>query len=157
MNCKDVEKHIVSGEELPFEAQMHLMQCKECQRFSEVYLLASGIAGEPSAECDAKCRAMFRRESGLLRVYRHRLISSIAAALVIICGTLTFFVIQSDIAESEIASADVDFPEEYDEDWLLLANEDLEHLIPSAEDDKTPMKQLYVELASLEVDFYDFF
>ena len=63
---------------------------------------------------------------------------------------------KEDMAEPQVAA--VSRREvRYDDDWLLLADSDLEKLELSKEDDKAPFKELYAEIASMEMDFYDLF
>ncbi|MBQ7177508.1 MAG: hypothetical protein IJS08_08845 [Victivallales bacterium] len=159
MDCKEVEQQIVSGRELTHEAQSHLLHCRDCQDFSMLCLLAEKREGAPSAESDAKCLGLLRMHERLTPVAsrRGRLFASIAAALLVICGVLTMLELQKeDAAEPQVAA--VSHREvRYDDDWLLLADSDLEKLELSKEDDKAPFKELYAEIASMEMDFYDLF
>ena len=83
MDCKKVEEKIVAGEPLDVDAELHLLQCKNCQAFSEVHNLAVGLP-EISEETDsavmAKCRASLRRPAFL----SFRRIAAVAACLVIV-------------------------------------------------------------------------
>ena len=157
MDCKEVEQQIVSGQELTHEAQSHLLHCRNCQDFSMLCLLVEKREGAPSAESDAKCLGLLHRHERLTPVIsrRGRLFASIAAALLVICGVFTMLELQKeDTAEPQVAA--VSHREaSYDDDWLLLADSDLEKLELGKEG--TPFKELYAEIASMEMDFYDLF
>ena len=160
MDCKEVERQIVSGQELTAEAQSHLLQCKDCQDFSMLCLKLERREGAPSASVDAKCRGLLhadgRRLVSVSRV-RGRIFTSIAAALLVICGVLTFLESQKPaVNEPQLASI-ISNQVVYDDGWMLLADNDLEKLELGKEEDKAPIKQLYAEIASMEIDFYDIF
>jgi len=160
MDCREVERQIVSGDELSAEAQAHLLECEKCQEFSLLCLMAEGRLGGPSARSDAKCRALMSNveRPSSLSFARGRLFASIAAALLVICGLMTFLALkQGDFADGPVAVASLKPVENLSLDWLLLADSDLENLELSKEDEKEPMKQLYAEIASMEMDFYDLF
>ncbi|MBR6374397.1 MAG: hypothetical protein IKS20_14565 [Victivallales bacterium] len=159
MDCKEVEQQIVSGQELTHEAQSHLLHCRDCQDFSMLCLLAEKREGAPSAESDAKCLGLLHRHERLTPVAsrRGRLFASIAAALLVVCGVLTMLELQKEeTAEPQVAAV-MRHEDRFDDDWLLLADSDLEKLELSKEDDKAPFKELYAEIASMEMDFYDLF
>jgi len=159
MDCKEVEQQIVSGQELTGEAQSHLLHCEECQEFSMLCLCAEGRHGAPSAESDAKCRGLLRKQSRLTPVCiaRTRLFTSAAAALLVLCGIATMLHLHNG-GNGNVQVASVQpIVAHMDDDWLLLADSDLEKLELGKEEDKAPIKQLYAEIASMEVDFYDIF
>ena len=144
MDCKEVEQQIVSGQELTHEAQAHLLHCRDCQDFSMMCLLAEKREGAPSAESDAKCLGLLHRHERLTPVIsrRGRIFASIAAALLVICGVLTMLELQKEeAAEPQVAAVSHDKTSN-DDDWLLLADSDLEKLELSKEDDKAPFKEL---------------
>ena len=159
MDCKEVEQQIVSGRELTHEAQSHLLHCRECQDFSMLCLLVEKREGAPSAESDAKCIGLLHRHERLSPVARRRgrLFASIAAAVLVVCGVLTMLELQKEEVAAPQVAAVSRREVRYEDDWLLLADSDLEKLELSKEDDKTPFKELYAEIASMEMDFYDLF
>lgn len=163
MNCKEVEQQIVSGQELTHEAQSHLLHCRACQDFSMLCLLAERREGAPSAESDAKCLSLLHRQERLTPVAsrRGRVFASIAAALLVVCGVLTMLELQkADMVETQVAAVSRHEVRRYhdsDGAWLLLADSDLEKLELSKEEEKAPFKELYAEIASMEMDFYDLF
>lgn len=161
MDCREVERQIVSGDELSAEAQAHLLECEKCQEFSLLCLIAERRLDGPSAESDAKCRALMSNVESQSSLFfaRGRLFASIAAALLVICGVMTILAVkQGNLAEEPVAVASLKpAAENLKLDWLLLADSNLENLELSKEDEKEPMKQLYAEIASIEMDFYDLF
>ena len=120
-------------------------------------LLAEKREGAPSAESDAKCLGLLHRHERLTPVAsrRGRLFVSIAAALLVICGVLTMLELQKEEVAAPQVAAVSRREVRYDDDWLLLADSDLEKLELGKEE--APLKELYAEIASMEMDFYDIF
>ncbi|MBQ6472035.1 MAG: hypothetical protein IJJ33_08630 [Victivallales bacterium] len=100
MNCPDVEKQIVEGAPLTGEAGLHLLNCRQCQRFARAAGLAlyAGRVQSPSRSLDDQvlnaCHARQRdggRLPGVLRMaprlaVLYRVLAPIAAVVLLVLG-----------------------------------------------------------------------
>lgn len=184
IECKKVEEQIVSGCKLTDDAQAHLLQCVECQKFSGANILLQGNGSEqgPSSELDKvtlkSIRSQFARSkvgSQSMRVqWYRRVVIPAAAALLLFLGIWSLRFndnLEGGYVKSEITSESLSAWEQWLVDWSLEKEEmdDLEIGVSAlafakfddyAEENKqkkdpySTMNSLGYEIFSLEVDMF---
>lgn len=82
MNCKETQYEIISSKPLSQEAEMHLLECSDCQAFAVVHNAALHKAPAPSPELDAAVLAEFRRQNAGLTSKRMRFFTRACSAIV---------------------------------------------------------------------------